>query len=124
MPASAGKKNCEVDPSENSQSIRCPTTIPTVPPSGPIRYTDTIYNANGQVIFFLMIRRPPRSTPFTYTTLFRSVGWHRRIGMGRVQGRCALLRWRLRDHPLDAGGCGEPLPLDDECPVSECGGPR
>src|SRR2546430_2998606 len=26
--------------------------------------------------FFLMIRRPPRSTLFPYTTLFRSVGYH------------------------------------------------
>src|SRR5215204_4093108 len=26
------------------------------------------------VLFFLMIRRPPRSTPFPYTTLFRSKG--------------------------------------------------
>src|SRR2546430_8762926 len=26
--------------------------------------------------FFLMIRRPPRSTLFPYTTLFRSVGMH------------------------------------------------
>src|SRR2546422_6791862 len=25
--------------------------------------------------FFLMIRRPPRSTLFPYTTLFRSCGW-------------------------------------------------
>src|SRR3712207_8904466 len=25
--------------------------------------------------FFLMIRRPPRSTLFPYTTLFRSLGW-------------------------------------------------
>src|SRR3989442_7183159 len=28
--------------------------------------------------FFLMIRRPPRSTLFPYTTLFRSVGQHGR----------------------------------------------
>src|SRR2546425_8504798 len=28
-------------------------------------------------IFFLMIRRPPRSTLFPYTTLFRSVRLHR-----------------------------------------------
>ena len=28
---------------------------------------------NGRVFFFLMIRRPPRSTLFPYTTLFRSV---------------------------------------------------
>src|SRR3989337_1420320 len=27
---------------------------------------------NGKIIFFLMIRRPPRSTLFPYTTLFRS----------------------------------------------------
>src|SRR2546430_13116945 len=29
--------------------------------------------ANNYVFFFLMIRRPPRSTLFPYTTLFRSV---------------------------------------------------
>src|SRR3989442_6817603 len=28
--------------------------------------------AHGNIIFFLMIRRPPRSTLFPYTTLFRS----------------------------------------------------
>src|SRR3712207_9244474 len=28
--------------------------------------------------FFLMIRRPPRSTLFPYTTLFRSIAWHTR----------------------------------------------
>src|SRR2546422_7152189 len=28
------------------------------------------------VLFFLMIRRPPRSTLFPYTTLFRSYGRH------------------------------------------------
>src|SRR5256885_8707854 len=28
----------------------------------------------NSVFFFLMIRRPPRSTLFPYTTLFRSVG--------------------------------------------------
>src|SRR5258708_15221722 len=27
------------------------------------------------VFFFLMIRRPPRSTLFPYTTLFRSASW-------------------------------------------------
>src|SRR3984893_19120117 len=27
--------------------------------------------------FFLMIRRPPRSTLFPYTTLFRSIRWRR-----------------------------------------------
>src|SRR2546425_9413535 len=33
-------------------------------------------------VFFLMIRRPPRSTLFPYTTLFRSVGEHA-PGVGR-----------------------------------------
>src|SRR5436853_3158308 len=39
------------------------------------------------VIFFLMIRRPPRSTLFPYTTLFRSrprVGRRRAAGAGRA----------------------------------------
>src|SRR3712207_9005891 len=35
-------------------------------------------------IFFLMIRRPPRSTLFPYTTLFRSCGGHdRAAAIGR-----------------------------------------
>src|SRR3712207_8297179 len=35
------------------------------------------------VFFFLMIRRPPRSTLFPYTTLFRSAeGRRRRRGLG------------------------------------------
>src|SRR5256885_17175161 len=35
--------------------------------------------------FFLMIRRPPRSTLFPYTTLFRSNPW----GMGKCRQGCA-----------------------------------
>src|SRR6266496_6309860 len=34
--------------------------------------------------FFLMIRRPPRSTLFPYTTLFRSPRQWRRIGVRRA----------------------------------------
>src|SRR3712207_1236501 len=35
------------------------------------------YNLNSSVdFFFLMIRRPPRSTLFPYTTLFRSSSCH------------------------------------------------
>src|SRR5205809_1867004 len=47
-------------------------------------------------VFFLMIRRPPRSTLFPYTTLFRSQsfvnqndygeGLHRRHGLPRLHG--------------------------------------
>src|SRR5947207_15425809 len=37
--------------------------------------------------FFLMIRRPPRSTLFPYTTLFRSQGFHPALGRGRNRAR-------------------------------------
>src|SRR3712207_6966394 len=40
--------------------------------------------------FFLMIRRPPRSTLFPYTTLFRSAGG---------SNRCASRSDRCRDGP-------------------------
>src|SRR6266536_4802949 len=40
------------------------------------------------IFFFLMIRRPPRSTLFPYTTLFRSAGPHRR-GISPLRGRAA-----------------------------------
>src|SRR5256885_17032789 len=33
-----------------------------------------VYDLGVRVIIFLMIRRPPRSTLFPYTTLFRSAG--------------------------------------------------
>src|SRR2546430_3015260 len=40
------------------------------------------------VFFFLMIRRPPRSTPFPYTTLFRSgIHGHRDAVRVVVRGR-------------------------------------
>src|SRR3712207_7041473 len=49
------------------------------------------------VFFFLMIRRPPRSTLFPYTTLFRSLRWRmhlaltwlreRHTGLGELAGR-------------------------------------
>src|SRR3712207_7990210 len=49
------------------------------------------------VICFLMIRRPPRSTLFPYTTLFRSDGDH-----GRIEVRQAALStdigWLQEDH--------------------------
>src|SRR3712207_8062212 len=50
------------------------------------------------VFFFLMIRRPPRSTLFPYTTLFRSVGCirggHRLDGViPEDQERCGEYSW-------------------------------
>src|SRR2546429_6694137 len=46
------------------------------------------------LFFFLMIRRPPRSTLFPYTTLFRSEQGARVAGVGaaRCRGRCHRLR--------------------------------
>src|SRR5439155_26521137 len=59
--------------------------------------------------FFLMIRRPPRSTLFPYTTLFRStIGLHVarvRAALGPAQGTLVIL----------PGGPGQSsLPLVDE----------
>src|SRR6201990_3715216 len=50
--------------------------------------------------FFLMIRRPPRSTLFPYTTLFRSGTARRRVGadrLGRRQG-CTARHGRSEEH--------------------------
>src|SRR5437667_9971030 len=56
-------------------------------------------------IFFLMIRRPPRSTLFPYTTLFRSRGVPRRHAhhdrRRRVHHQRRRARRRLPAPPLD-----------------------
>src|SRR2546427_7087393 len=58
------------------------------------------------VFFFLMIRRPPRSTLFPYTTLFRSLPERqdvlgaRRDGAGGVQRR---VERPARDRPEEPG---------------------
>src|ERR1041384_8443069 len=50
-------------------------------------------------LFFLMIRRPPRSTLFPYTTLFRSPV-RRRSSADRwvLTGRVLRLCWRSEEH--------------------------
>src|SRR5215475_4655683 len=58
---------------------------------------------NGRVvlsIFFLMIRRPPRSTLFPYTTLFRSRRWLRgsHLHGTRAHSRAASLMARSEEH--------------------------
>src|SRR3712207_8934011 len=50
------------------------------------------------MFFFLMIRRPPRSTLFPYTTLFRSGGAELRSGAGEIDGLAAT------EQALDATG--------------------
>src|SRR2546427_12788901 len=57
-----------------------------------------------EFFFFLMIRRPPRSTLFPYTTLFRSgcaVGWKLRPPATPVPGEIIgrALEWIPRTHP-------------------------
>src|SRR2546430_17036906 len=54
------------------------------------------------LFFFLMIRRPPRSTLFPYTTLFRSIG-HKVVEKGGLRGkrRCGHENLRLTLH-IDA----------------------
>src|SRR3954462_16043773 len=53
-------------------------------------------------LFFLMIRRPPRSTLFPYTTLFRS-------RLARVRGSHPPPAGRRRDR-----GGGDPAPRSEE----------
>src|SRR5688572_31573764 len=47
------------------------------------------------LFFFLMIRRPPRSTLFPYTTLFRSVPEHETAGV-RARGPSGSIQSPLR----------------------------
>src|SRR2546429_3965237 len=52
------------------------------------------------LFFFLMIRRPPRSTLFPYTTLFRSQASHQGSSW---QARCQLVE-EYRDYYLEESG--------------------
>src|SRR6266571_7582426 len=72
----------------------------------------------SRLFFFLMIRRPPRSTLFPYTTLFRSLRWHveveahlarARLDSDRLQSRPAggQIPRRSRPKPLEAISAGE-----------------
>ena len=45
----------------------------------------------------------------------------RRVGVDRAQGRRAVVRRWLRDHPADAERCRARLPLDDQRPVPQRG---
>src|SRR4026207_893874 len=61
-------------------------------------------------LFFLMIRRPPRSTLFPYTTLFRSDIGHHYVAPAR---RIEPHREHPRSHSLDrkSGSAGMPRPI-------------
>src|SRR5205809_7465479 len=60
----------------------------------------------NRLFFFLMIRRPPRSTLFPYTTLFRSLGY-----------QCHP--WRARSYFHEPGGAEVGLHFDAGYPRSE-----
>src|SRR5438270_4231794 len=55
-------------------------------------------------IFFLMIRRPPRSTLFPYTTLFRSVSDGPRLSGNDRARECPRGRASARPRPGVAAG--------------------
>src|SRR3712207_8795655 len=56
------------------------------------------------IVFFLMIRRPPRSTLFPYTTLFRSVpAQHHVLGIGEQD----YIAGGIAKHLCIAGGIGQ-----------------
>src|ERR1019366_10684480 len=48
--------------------------------------------------FFLMIRRPPRSTLFPYTTLFRSVDAGQGLGDGGAGFFASVPKFRSEEH--------------------------
>src|SRR5229473_3875949 len=50
------------------------------------------------LFFFLMIRRPPRSTLFPYTTLFRSQAQHRTPGAKKICVGSKGPRLRSEEH--------------------------
>src|SRR5436309_12531516 len=53
------------------------------------------------IFFFLLPRRPPRSTLFPYTTLFRSVGARRHRAAGPHLRDAVPLRSGVRRNPRD-----------------------
>src|SRR5687768_18330004 len=60
------------------------------------------------LFFLLMIRRPPRSTLFPYTTLFRSLDDHQPLGHRPVRANAGL-RHPVRNEPRQ----GRPRPEID-----------
>src|SRR5438874_13712230 len=55
--------------------------------------------AGSSLFFFLMIRRPPRSTLFPYTTLFRSIELLAWVGCAAAVLRCGFGRaFRSEEH--------------------------
>src|SRR5258708_40282949 len=68
--------------------------------------------------FFLMIRRPPRSTLFPYTTLFRSPWNSRGTSPGNFRGFCA----GRSQHHGNGFGAGDCEAADSGAPGKNLGG--
>src|SRR2546422_10918856 len=60
----------------------CPNTIEGVA----VIIKCRVFPHSYSIFFFLMIRRPPRSTLFPYTTLFRSLAPERAVRLALVGG--------------------------------------
>src|SRR2546430_12243453 len=75
-------------------------------------FSNYLFTLRDSIFFFLMIRRPPRSTLFPYTTLFRS----RRTPPARADSSASWCRpdGRLREAPgaslpvASGHSCGSP----------------
>src|SRR5688572_31283057 len=77
-----------------------------------------MFSANPYCFFFLMIRRPPRSTLFPYTTLFRSRGptrtGDRRPERRRAERRSPLGQQHVVASPGEQGGGVQPRQRSEE----------
>src|SRR2546426_3308538 len=60
----------------------------------------TLLHTTHLLFFFLMIRRPPRSTLFPYTTLFRS-WWSTRRRLWAAKSAAGRRRWRCAPSSLE-----------------------
>src|ERR671927_171493 len=96
MPSSAWKKNLAAGVDERHVSLRTPLVALALEGKFGEQLVELgLLIANG--VGFLMIRRPPISTLFPYTTLFRSRLRGRAVGIGgrrdhRVQDAAGALR--------------------------------
>src|SRR3712207_1044482 len=91
----------------------CAARTNNAPPARSEEHTPELQSRPQLVcpLFFLMIRRPPRSTLFPYTTLFRSA----HVDRGRrPRGRAAVHGRSAVGHVPDHGGPRDPIPAGDE----------
>src|SRR5476649_276866 len=95
MPSSAGKKKSCLEHEHREHKAAATLTLTDSKPAVLRDFTKSIFVSVQNflhILFFLMIRRPPRSTLFPYTTLFRSPRvTGSRLSAGSLSG--AARRW-------------------------------